>query len=63
MLCLFQMESLQRLSREVTHLDDVIVLHSWLQVDLGPFRDSLLSIIQDWRRMYTEYLLDSVRDR
>lgn len=47
----------------MTHLDDVIVLHGWLQVDLRPFRDSLLSIIHDWSHMYTEYLLDSVSDR
>ncbi|KAE8290438.1 Dynein heavy chain 11, axonemal Axonemal beta dynein heavy chain 11 Ciliary dynein heavy chain 11 [Larimichthys crocea] len=57
-----QIESLHRLSEQVTHLDDVIVLHGWLQVDLRPFRDSLLSIIYDWRHMYTEYLLDSVSD-
>ncbi|XP_044075484.1 dynein axonemal heavy chain 17-like [Siniperca chuatsi] len=57
-----EIQSLHRLSSEVTHLDDVIVLHSWLQVDLRPFRDSLLSIIHDWRHMYTEYLLDSVSD-
>lgn len=60
---LFQIEALHRLSREVTHLDDVIVLHGWLQVDLRPFTDSLLSIIHDWRHMYTEYLLDLVSDR
>lgn len=60
---LLQIESLCRLSTEVTNLDDVIILHSWLQVDLRPFRDSLLSIIHDWRQMYTEYLLDSVSDR
>ncbi|TKS79232.1 Dynein heavy chain 17, axonemal [Collichthys lucidus] len=58
-----EIESLHRLSEQVTHLDDVIVLHGWLQVDLRPFRDSLLSIIYDWRHMYTEYLLDSVSDR
>lgn len=58
-----QVESLHRLSREVTELRDVIVLHSWLQVDLRPFKDSLLSLIQDWRHMYTKYLLDSVSDR
>lgn len=60
---LLQIESLHRLSREVTHLDDVIVLHSWLQVDLRPFRESLLSVIHDWRRMYTEHLLDRWSDR
>ncbi|XP_041805081.1 dynein heavy chain 17, axonemal-like isoform X2 [Chelmon rostratus] len=57
-----EIESLHRLSREVTHLDDVIVLHSWLQVDLRPFRESLLSVIHDWRRMYTEHLLDRWSD-
>lgn len=60
---LFQIESLHRLSGEVTHLDEVIVLCGWLQVDLQPFRDSLLSIIHDWKNMYTDYLLDSVSDR
>ncbi|XP_035516009.1 dynein heavy chain 17, axonemal-like [Morone saxatilis] len=55
-----EIESLHRLSREVADLDDIIVLHSWLQVDLRPFRDSLLSIIYDWTHMYTNYLLDSV---
>ncbi|XP_038575069.1 dynein heavy chain 17, axonemal-like isoform X2 [Micropterus salmoides] len=57
-----EIESLQRVSREVAHLDDVIVLHNWLQVDLRPFRDSLLSLIYDWRHVYTEYLLGSVRN-
>ncbi|XP_051241272.1 dynein axonemal heavy chain 17-like [Dicentrarchus labrax] len=55
-----EIESLHSLSREVADLDDIIVLHSWLQVDLRPFRDSLLSIIYDWTHMYTNYLLDSV---
>ncbi|XP_068565358.1 dynein axonemal heavy chain 17-like isoform X3 [Cebidichthys violaceus] len=57
-----EIESLHRLSREVTHLDDVIVLHSWLQVDLRTFKDSLLSVVHEWKHLYTEYLLDSVRD-
>ncbi|XP_034411078.1 dynein heavy chain 17, axonemal-like isoform X3 [Cyclopterus lumpus] len=57
-----EMESLHRLSREVAQLHDVIVLHSWLQVDLRPFKDSLLSIIHDWKHLYTKYLLDSVSD-
>ncbi|XP_056247421.1 dynein axonemal heavy chain 17-like [Seriola aureovittata] len=57
-----EIDLLHRVSREVTHLDEVIVLNGWLQVDLQPFRDSLLSIIHDWRNMYTDYLLDSVSD-
>ncbi|XP_040001512.1 dynein heavy chain 9, axonemal isoform X4 [Xiphias gladius] len=57
-----EIESLHRLSGEVTHLEEVKVLHGWLQVDLRPFRDSMLSIIHDWKNMYTEHLLDSVSD-
>ncbi|TNN25173.1 Dynein heavy chain 17, axonemal [Liparis tanakae] len=57
-----QVESLQRLSREVTELHDVIVLHRWLQVDLRPFKDSLLWLVQDRRHLYTTHLLDSVSD-
>ncbi|XP_047445761.1 dynein axonemal heavy chain 17-like isoform X2 [Mugil cephalus] len=55
-----EIESLHRLSAEVTHLDDVIVLHGWLQVDLRPFRDALLSVIDGWKHMYTDHLLSSV---
>ncbi|KAM7379901.1 hypothetical protein PAMP_005410 [Pampus punctatissimus] len=57
-----QIDLLCRLYTEVTHLDDVIILHGWLQVNLQPFRDSLLSVIQDWSHMYTQHLLDSVSD-
>ncbi|KAM6989838.1 dynein axonemal heavy chain 17-like [Tautogolabrus adspersus] len=57
-----EIESLQTLSNEVAHLDDVITLLSWLQVNLRPFRESLLSIITVWKHMYTEYLLDSLTD-
>ncbi|KAI3374826.1 hypothetical protein L3Q82_021043, partial [Scortum barcoo] len=57
-----EIESLHRIRTEVTHLDDVIILHGWLQVDLRPFRDTLLSLIHDWTHMYTEYLLDLASD-
>ncbi|TDH06425.1 hypothetical protein EPR50_G00133070 [Perca flavescens] len=57
-----EIESLDRLRAEVTQLDDVVVLHSWLQVDLRPFRDSLLSVLHHWRHLYTDYLLRAVSD-
>ncbi|CAK6981780.1 dynein axonemal heavy chain 17-like isoform X1 [Scomber scombrus] len=56
-----EIDSLRKLYTEVTHLDDVIALHGWLQVDRQPFRDSLLSIIQDWSHMYTQHLLDLLK--
>ncbi|XP_037314058.2 dynein heavy chain 9, axonemal isoform X2 [Pungitius pungitius] len=57
-----EINSLNTLREEVTHLDDVILLHSWLQVDQRAFRDSLLSLVHKWRHLYTDYLLDSVSD-
>nr|XP_020515899.2 dynein heavy chain 17, axonemal-like [Labrus bergylta] len=57
-----EIESLQTLSTEVAHLDDVITLLGWLQVNLQPFRESLLSVINVWKHMYTGYLLDSLTD-
>nr|XP_040028098.1 dynein beta chain, ciliary-like isoform X5 [Gasterosteus aculeatus aculeatus] len=58
-----EINSLNTLREEVTHLDDVVLLHSWLQVDLRAFKDSLLSVVHKWRHLYTDYLLDSVSDR
>ncbi|KAG7234857.1 hypothetical protein INR49_003698 [Caranx melampygus] len=57
-----EIDLLHRLGQEVTHLDEVTVLHGWLQVDLQPFRNSLLSLICTWKNMYTDYLLASVCD-
>ncbi|XP_054870778.1 dynein axonemal heavy chain 17-like [Amphiprion ocellaris] len=57
-----EIESLDRVSAEVTHLDEVMVVRGWLQVDLRPIRDSLLSIIHHRKHLYTDYLLESVRD-
>ncbi|XP_017259219.2 dynein heavy chain 17, axonemal-like [Kryptolebias marmoratus] len=54
-----EIQVLHTLSSEVTYLDDVIILHGWLQVDLRPFTASLLSVILDWKHMYTDFLLES----
>ncbi|XP_035988790.1 dynein heavy chain 17, axonemal isoform X1 [Fundulus heteroclitus] len=54
-----EIQVLLRFSSEVTGLDEVIVLHGWLQVDLRPFTTRLLSIILDWKHMYTDLLLES----
>ncbi|KAM8850133.1 dynein axonemal heavy chain 17-like isoform 3-T3 [Spinachia spinachia] len=57
-----EINSLNTLREEVDHLDDVILLHSWLQVDLRAFKGSLLSVVYKWRHLYTDYLLHSVSE-
>ncbi|XP_047223322.1 dynein axonemal heavy chain 17-like isoform X4 [Girardinichthys multiradiatus] len=54
-----EIQVLLTLSSEVTQLDEVILLNGWLQVDMCPFKTCLLSIILDWKHMYTHQLLES----
>ncbi|XP_014908822.1 dynein heavy chain 17, axonemal-like isoform X2 [Poecilia latipinna] len=54
-----EIQVLLTISSEVTHLDEGVVLQGWLQVDMHPFITCLLSIILDWKDMYTDFLLES----
>ncbi|MEQ2233582.1 hypothetical protein ILYODFUR_023355, partial [Ilyodon furcidens] len=54
-----EIQVLLTLSSEVSQLDEVILLKGWLQVDMRPFKTCLLSIILDWKHMYTHRLLES----
>ncbi|XP_033991967.1 dynein beta chain, ciliary-like [Trematomus bernacchii] len=54
-----ELQALSSLQVELSHLDEQRLL-GWLKVELRPFRDSLLSIIQEWSDMYTQHLLSSV---
>ncbi|XP_033935531.1 dynein beta chain, ciliary-like, partial [Pseudochaenichthys georgianus] len=54
-----ELQALSSLQVELSHLDEQRLL-GWLKVELHPFRDSLLSIIQEWSDMYTQHLLSSV---
>ncbi|XP_043990790.1 dynein axonemal heavy chain 17-like isoform X4 [Gambusia affinis] len=54
-----EIQVLLTVSSEVTHLDEGVVLQGWLQVDMRPFITCLLSIILDWKDMYTDFLLES----
>ncbi|KAF3857790.1 hypothetical protein F7725_010991 [Dissostichus mawsoni] len=58
-ISVFQLQALSSLQVELSHLDEQRLL-GWLKVELRPFRDSLLSIIQEWSDMYTQHLLSSV---
>ncbi|XP_078144038.1 dynein axonemal heavy chain 17-like [Centroberyx gerrardi] len=58
-----EVESYERLRGEASRLDERPVLSGWLRLDLRPFRRSLLSVIQSWRRMFTQHLLESVCSR
>ncbi|KAK1879676.1 Dynein heavy chain 17 axonemal [Dissostichus eleginoides] len=54
-----ELQALSSLQVELSQLDEQRLL-GWLKVELRPFRDSLLSIIQEWSDMYTQHLLSSV---
>ncbi|KAM4728999.1 dynein axonemal heavy chain 17-like isoform 3-T3 [Anableps anableps] len=54
-----EIQVLLTISSEVTQLEEVVLLQGWLQVDLRPFTTCLLSIILDWKHMYTHFLLES----
>ncbi|XP_029930019.1 dynein beta chain, ciliary-like [Myripristis murdjan] len=55
-----EMDSYQRVFGEVQQLDESVRLHGCLQVDLRPFKSSLLSVIQSWTSMFQQHLVDCV---
>ncbi|MCJ8738612.1 hypothetical protein PDJAM_G00037770 [Pangasius djambal] len=45
---------------EVKKLKDTKVLQQWLQIDIRPFKHTLLNIIRKWSCMFKQNLVDSV---
>uniref|UniRef100_A0A4W4HCE4 Dynein, axonemal, heavy polypeptide 9 like n=1 Tax=Electrophorus electricus TaxID=8005 RepID=A0A4W4HCE4_ELEEL len=50
----------QSLYEKVQALDDTWLFCDWLQVDIKPFKISLITIIKRWSWMFTEHLLNHV---
>jgi len=44
-------------------MNNVETFNSWLQVDLQPFKHSLLSIISEWSKMFKQHLVEHVTNR
>lgn len=58
-----QIDSYERVYEEVSHLEPVCVLDSWMKVDARSFKASLLGIIKKWSFMFKQHLMDHVTHR
>nr|XP_057922872.1 dynein axonemal heavy chain 17-like isoform X2 [Doryrhamphus excisus] len=56
-----EIQSLQKQMTKVNHLNENVLLHGWLQVELRPFKTALRLFIHNWISMYTQHLLKLVR--
>lgn len=54
-----EIQRLQSVRSSLSSIDDLTVLQGWLQVDLRPFRDSVMSLTDKWSHMFTEPLLQT----
>ncbi|XP_007433956.1 dynein heavy chain 9, axonemal, partial [Python bivittatus] len=55
-----QIDSYERVYEEVSHLEPICVLDSWMKVDARSFKASLLGIIKKWSFMFKQHLIDHV---
>ncbi|XP_070790567.1 dynein axonemal heavy chain 9 [Pituophis catenifer annectens] len=55
-----QIDSYERVYEEVSHLEPVCVLDSWMKVDARSFKASLLGVIKKWSFMFKQHLIDHV---
>lgn len=58
-----QIDSYERVYEEVSHLEPVCVLDSWMKVDARSFKASLLGVIKKWSFMFKQHLIDHVTHR
>ncbi|KAK7926312.1 hypothetical protein WMY93_008622 [Mugilogobius chulae] len=57
-----EVQNLQGIRSKLNAIDDITVLQGWLQVDLRPFRDSVMSLADEWSHMFTDRLLQKPED-
>lgn len=58
-----QIDSYEKLYEEVISLEPTKVFDGWMQVDVRPFKASLLNIIKKWSLMFKQHLVDFVTNR
>ncbi|KAJ0061995.1 hypothetical protein NL108_014782 [Boleophthalmus pectinirostris] len=58
-----EIQKLQGIQSSLTAINNITVLQGWLQVDLQPFIDSVMSLTAEWSHMFTECLLQKAEDR
>ncbi|MGH0152203.1 UNVERIFIED_CONTAM: hypothetical protein FKN15_022155 [Acipenser sinensis] len=57
-----QINIFETLYMKVKMFDDKKVFNGWFQVDIKPFKVSLMNVIKKWSWMFKEHLLDHVND-
>ncbi|MEJ1273094.1 hypothetical protein NN561_003953 [Cricetulus griseus] len=55
-----QIDSYEKLYEEVVRLEPTKVFDGWMQVDVRPFKASLLNTIKKWSLMFKQHLVDYV---
>lgn len=58
-----QIDSYETLYAEVVSLEPTKVFDGWMQVDVRPFKASLLNTIKKWSLMFKQHLVDYVTNR
>lgn len=55
-----QIDNYESLFAEIEGIDAFQIFNSWFQVDVRPFRQSLLNIVRKWGNMFKNHLVDQV---
>lgn len=55
-----QIDNYESLFLEIEGIDALQVFNAWFQVDVRPFRQSLLNIVRKWGNMFKNHLVDRV---
>lgn len=58
-----QIDNFESLYAEIEELKNVEVFDKWFQLDILPFKVSLLNVVSKWSLMFKEYLLKHVTER
>lgn len=59
----FQINLFESLYVRVSKMEDRRVFCGWLQLDIRPFKHTLMNVIKRWSWMFKEHLLNHVNQR
>ncbi|NXC72870.1 DYH9 protein, partial [Anhinga anhinga] len=55
-----QIDSYEKIYKEVNRIEPISIFQSWLKVDARPFKASLLNVIKRWSLVFKQHLMDHV---
>lgn len=59
----YQIDHFESVYAEIQKLKVTEVFYKWFQLDIQPFKTSLLNTVSKWSLMFKEYLLKHVTER